>query len=378
MAGGVAHDFNNILTAILGNVELSLGELRAQLQPADGLIGSLEQIEESAQRASRLTQQLLTFGRRQTVQPEVINLIRVLADLDSMLRRLIPESVALHTDSAGEFSLVRADRGQLEQVIVNLVINAGDAMPTGGRLTIGIRDIELSGDDAQAHLDAPPGRYVVLSVSDTGCGMDQATRDRVFEPFFTTKGPDKGTGLGLATVYGIVKQAGGHIHVRSEPGQGSTFEICLPAAQEPSLEQTEPRSAETLAAGHETILLCEDDHPVRELLERLMRSAGYTVLAAADAGEAQALVKRHDGPIDLLVTDVIMPIMNGRELSEVLQAARPGLPTLFISGYPSNVIAQHGAPVAEAELLEKPFTRERLLSRIREVLKHAARPAGKC
>ena len=265
-----------------------------------------------------------------------------------------------------------ADRGQLEQVIVNLVINAGDAMPKGGQLTIAAHNVELSGDDAGTHLDAPPGRYVVLSVSDTGCGMDQATRERVFEPFFTTKGPGKGTGLGLATVYGIVKQAGGHIHVFSEPGQGSTFEICLPAAEAPSPEEAETRATETPAGAHETILLCEDDQPVRELLAQLLRSAGYTVLVAAEAKEALALAEHHEGPIDLLVTDVIMPHMNGRALAETLQAERPGFATLFISGYPSNVMGQHGAPIEDAELLEKPFTRERLLSRIRQVLARAA------
>ena len=287
LAGGVAHDFNNILTAILGNVELGLSGLRGQLEPDAGVLAAFEQIEKSAQRASRLTQQLLAFGRRQAIQTRVVSLRQVLSDLEPMLRRLIRENVTLETRPGEGLACVRADTGQLEQVIVNLVVNAVDAMPRGGCLTLALDHVELSAAEARAQADARPGRYVVLAVQDTGCGMNTATKERIFEPFFTTKGHGKGTGLGLATVYGIVKQSGGHVRVASTPGQGTTFEVFLPAVDETPDVPLGIRRTDAPVRGHGTILLCDDEAPVRLLLQELLQTAGYEVLTAANAGKAQ-------------------------------------------------------------------------------------------
>ena len=367
LAGGVAHDFNNILTAILGNVELGMDSVRGQLRADHKLIGSMEQIEKAAQRASALTRQLLTFSRRDIAQPEILSINQILIGLDKMLRRLITEDITLETVADPELRPVEADAGQLEQVIVNLVVNAVHAMPDGGRLTLETQNVILDDSYVSMHAEARPGPHVLLGVSDTGHGMDSATRERIFEPFFTTKAVDKGTGLGLATVHGIVKQSGGHINVYSELGRGTTFKVYLPATDAPVGKQSTPKSV-AAPRGNETILLCEDDHPVRGLIAISLRSAGYTVITA-DSGESGAKAAGETpGRIDLLITDVIMPDINGRVLSERLRKTRRDLKTLFISGYTSNVIAHHGVLDQGVEFLEKPFTRLALLTKVRAVL----------
>jgi len=368
MAGGVAHDFNNILTAILGNVELSMDSVRRELGPDHGVVQAMEHIEKAAHRASALTRQLLTFSRRDVMHPEVLNLNRILADLDNMLRRLITEDIALETLTDSALQSVRADAGQLEQVIINLVVNAADAMPDGGRLTLTTRNVTLDDDTTYKHAEAQSGPYVLLAVSDTGHGMDAATRERIFDPFFTTKAVGKGTGLGLATVHGIVKQSAGHIRVLSEPGHGSTFEVYFPAVEATPTDTTPASQPDASPRGQGTILLCEDDHPVCDLIAQTLESAGYTVVTANSGREGIDAAQAHNGPIDLLITDVMMPDMNGRVLSERLRATFPGLPILFISGYTANVIAHHGMLEEGVEFLEKPFTGQSLLTKVRAVL----------
>ena len=368
LAGGVAHDFNNILTAILGNVELSMDSVRTEFGPDHGVVGSMEQIEQAAQRASVLTRQLLTFSRRDVVQPQPLNLNDILAGLDKMLLRLVTEDIAIETFPEPELKTVQADAGQLEQVIVNLVVNAVHAMPDGGRLTMETQNVMFDEGYTSTHAEARPGPHVMLAVSDTGHGMDAATCERIFEPFFTTKPADKGTGLGLATVHGIVKQSGGHIIVYSEPGRGTTFKAYLPAIDAAPVGPTRAALPDVVPGGDETILLCEDDRPVCELIAQSLRIAGYTVMTASSGSEGIKVVQKHVGTIDLLITDVIMPDMNGRALSERLRALRPGLPLLFISGYTSNIIAHHGVLDEGVEFLEKPFTRHGLLKKIRAVI----------
>ncbi len=368
LAGGVAHDFNNILTAIFGNTQLAVSQLKSAFPEATKAVERIEQVRESAKRAASLTRQLLTFSRRQVIQPEVLDLNRILADLDKMLRRLITENVTLETIADPNLQSVRADAGQLEQVVVNLVVNAVHAMPDGGRLTLETKNVILEEEYIESHAEARSGPHVLLVVSDTGHGMDAATCARIFEPFYTTKAVDKGTGLGLATVHGIVKQAGGHIVVYSEPGRGTTFRVYLPAIDATPVEPAPVLESEKPSTGAETVLLCEDDRFVRELAAQLLRNAGYTVIAVGSGNEGLEAARNHTGSIDLLITDVIMPGMNGRELSEQLGAALPGLPTLFISGYTSNVIAHHGVLDEGVEFLEKPFTQQGLLTKVRTVL----------
>ncbi len=366
LAGGVAHDFNNILTAILGNVELA----RAQL-PADqesGLQEDLDQIERSANRAASLTRQLLAFSRRQIAQPRHINLNDTLTDMEQMLRRLLTEHIALHFKPGADLHTVHVDPGHIEQVLMNLVVNARDAMPDGGDLTIETANAILDADYAAARAEVRPGEYVVLSVSDTGTGMDAQTAERVFEPFFTTKAMGQGTGLGLSTVYGIIKQAGGHVAVYTEPARGATFRVYLPAAASGAEPAGRTAPVPKAAGGHETILLCEDDNSVRTLAQTILEQAGYVVLSAANGREARAIAAEHAGAIDILVTDVIMPDMNGRELATALKAQHRRLRTLYISGYTANVIAHHGVLDDGVEFLEKPFTRAMLLARVRGLL----------
>lgn len=372
LAGGVAHDFNNILTSILGNIELSMDNLRGALGADHEVVHSMERIEQSAERASALTRQLLTFSRRDVVQPKVLDLNQILVGLDKMLRRLVTEDIVLETTTDPLLKPVRADAGQLEQVIVNLVVNAAHAMPNGGRLTLETRYVTLDEPYVSRQADARAGPHALLAVSDTGHGMDAATRERVFEPFFTTKAPDKGTGLGLATVHGIVTRAGGHVTVRSEPGCGTTFRVYLPAIEAALDDETPAPRAEVSPRGDETILLCEDDPPVRELLAESLRASGYTVITAGSGREGIMAVDEHAGSIDLLITDVIMPDMNGRALSERVHAIGHEMPTLYISGYTSNVIAQHGVLNEGIEFLEKPFTRHSLLTKVRAVLEKVA------
>ena len=371
LAGGVAHDFNNLLTAILGNVELSMDSVRGVLGPDHGAVKSIEQIEKAAQRASALTRQLLTFSRRGVSQPRVVCLNDILKDVDPMLRRLISESIAVASILDPTLRSVRADAGQLEQVIVNLVVNAGQAMPDGGQLTLETRNAVLDEEYVRSHAEARPGAYVVLAVSDTGYGMDKQTLERIFEPFFTTRSMEQGTGLGLATVHGIVKQSGGHVMVYSEPGRGSTFKVYLPAVDAVPEAPAHTAGADELGRGHETILLCEDDGPVRELIARSLQTAGYEVITAGNGQEGLDAAAAHTGPIHLLITDVIMPDLNGRALAERLMVTRGNVAVLYISGYTSNVIAHHGVLDDGVEFLEKPFTRQGLLRKVRDVLTRA-------
>ncbi|UCE60998.1 MAG: PAS domain-containing protein [Phycisphaerales bacterium] len=368
LAGGVAHDFNNMLTAILGNVELSMCSVQSELGTDHRVVESMEQIEKAARRASTLTRQLLTLSRRQVIQPKVVSLNNILTDLEKMLQRLITENVALDIITDPELKSVHADSGQIEQVVVNLVVNAVHAMPDGGRLALETRNVAFDEEYTNSHADAQPGPHVLLAVSDTGHGMDAATCERIFEPFFTTKTVDKGSGLGLATVHGIVKQAGGHIEAYSEVGCGTTFKVYLPTHEAAPADQSPISPADPVPGGSETVLLCEDDRPVRELVAQSLRTAGYTVITAGNGQEGIEAAQSHGGSIDLLITDLIMPDMNGRALSERLRTILPEASTLSISGYSSGVIAHHGVLEEGVEFLEKPFTRQQLLTKVRTVI----------
>ena len=364
LAGGIAHDFNNLLTAILGSVDF----LRRALGPEHPEHAETEEIQKAAVRAADLTRQLLAFSRQQVLAPKVLELDALVTNLEKMLRRLIGEDVELRFAPKAARAAVRADPGQLEQVIVNLVVNARDAMPRGGKLTIETATVDLDATYAWEHGTVEPGRYVMLAVTDTGVGIDRAARARLFEPFFTTKEFGKGTGLGLATVYGIVKQSGGYIWVYSEPGQGATFKVYLPRV-EPGGEPLAARPSPARAlGGTETILLAEDEAAVRNLARRVLEKHGYKLLLAATGRDGVQLATQHAGPIDLLVTDVVMPEMGGRELAQRLAALQPGLKVLYLSGYTDDMIVRHGVLEAGVAFLQKPFTPDTLLRKIREVL----------
>ena len=364
LAGGVAHDFNNVLTAIAGYAEL----LREDLPSEDARRGDAEEIIRATERAAALTRQLLAFSRRQVLAPRVLDLNTVVASVDNMLRRLIAADVELRTALAPELGAVRADPGQLEQVIMNLVVNARDAMPRGGKLTIETANAELDESYALEHPAVVAGPFVMLAVSDSGVGMDAATQARIFEPFFTTKEKGKGTGLGLATVYGIVKQSGGNIWLYSEPGRGTTFKIYLPRVDQPlELPAPTPASRET-PRGTETVLLVEDDEAVRTLARKMLASHGYTVLAAPSGADALELAASHAGPIHLLVTDVVLPGMSGRELATRFQSVRPGLKVLYTSGYTDDAVVHHGVLDPGIAFLQKPFTSGTLARKVRETL----------
>ncbi|MGD8453896.1 MAG: ATP-binding protein [Phycisphaerae bacterium] len=377
LAGGVAHDFNNILTAIFGNVELAVSALEAQVPGDARVLDGIQQIERSAQRASALTRQLLAFSRQQVAQPVVVDLNRTLSGMEDMLRRLIEEDISLELRLAPALNTICADASQIEQVIMNLVVNARDAMKNGGRLTIETANV-AEGASAAARPGMRPGPCVVLAVTDTGCGIDAATLDRVFEPFFTTKGRGQGTGLGLATVYTIVRQSGGHITADSEPGQGSTFRVYLPSARGRAVPASDSSKSTAEPTGTETILLCEDDRAVRDLAAHILRGAGYRVLDAEDGGQALQLAANHDGPIHLLLTDVIMPDMNGRRLADTILAGTSDIRILFVSGYTSDVIGHHGVLDEGVEFLAKPFSRRTLLARVRQVLDGVPQHTGTC
>jgi len=376
LAGGVAHDFNNILTAIFGQLDLAMHAVESEHPGARNILEGMQEIEQSAHRASTLTRQLLAFSRRQVTRPEVLDVNATLHNLEKMLRRLLTEDITLEQKLAKGLARTKADAGQLEQAIINLVVNARDAMPDGGRLTLETGNVTLDESCAALHPGARAGEHVVLVVSDTGHGMDQVTLERVFEPFFTTKPQGQGTGLGLSTVYGIVKQAGGHVTVYSEPGEGTSFRIFLPAVNEPLSTARLARSASATPGGTETLIICEDDTAVRDLTARALQGAGYNVLTATDGPHALELAAGHTGPLQLLVTDVIMPEMNGRQLSEALTKLRPEIRTLFVSGYTSNVIAQHGVLGQDMDFLEKPYSQRQLLLKIREILDRAATSVG--
>jgi signal transduction histidine kinase len=364
LAGGVAHDFNNLLMTILGCSELLLRDF----DPADPRRGEVEEIRRAAQRATSLTHQLLAFGRRQVLQPRVLDLNEIVENMNRMLRRMIGEDIQFLTVLTPGLWPVKVDPGQIEQVIMNLVVNARDAMPEGGRLTLETANLKLDEEYARRHIAVKPGPFVMLAVTDTGCGMDAETRSHLFEPFFTTKEKDKGTGLGLSTVYGIIKQSGGNIWAYSEVGKGSAFKVYLPRAAEPVKGYKPKDITPGVAKGTETILLVEDEEAVRILISRVLQGSGYTVLEAGQGKEALDVCRKHSGPIHLLVTDVIMPQMSGRELAERLALVRPETKVLFMSGYPDNAIVHHGVLDPGTAFLQKPFTLTALENKVREVL----------
>jgi PAS domain S-box-containing protein len=365
LAGGVAHDFNNCLNVIQGFAQLCL----AGLPENDPLADNLAQVLKASERAALLTRQLLAFGRKQVLQPEVLDLNRVLAEMERLLRRIIGEDIELVHHFAPDLGLVRADPGQFGQVIMNLAVNARDAMPGGGRLTIATANEELDAESAAQREGLAAGPYVAISVTDTGKGMDGPTLARIFEPFFTTKGLGKGSGLGLSTAYGTVKQSGGAIHVESEVGRGTTFKIYLPRELSAAAAiDSRTRSDPVRATGDETILVVEDEEGLRLLVTRFLHAAGYTVLAAADGEQALLASQQHAGKIDLLLTDVVMPRMNGRQLAERLHEIRPGLKLLYMSGYPDQAIIDHGVLATGTQLLAKPFTEADLTRKVRAVL----------
>ncbi len=363
LAGGIAHDFNNLLTVITGRSYLVLAQL-----PADHAVRRhVDLIQTTAERAAALTRQLLAFSRKQVLEPKVLDVKAVVTGLAPMLRRLIGENLEVAVVATPELGAVKADPSQLEQVLLNLAVNARDAMPQGGTLTIETANVELDETYARRHPGANAGRFVMLAVSDTGHGMDAAVKARIFEPFFTTKDPGKGTGLGLATVFGIVKQSGGSIGVYSEPGHGTTFKVYLPRVDE-TIDQAATAATPTLARGSETILLVEDDDEVRALARETLDGHGYTVIPASAPAEALQLAGSHSGPIHLLVTDVVLPQLSGRGLAERLAPEHRDLRVLYMSGYTDDAIVRHGMLEEGTAFLQKPFTPYTLLSKVREVL----------
>ena len=364
LAGGVAHDFNNLLTAILGTCDLI--DL-AQLQ-GPRLTAAIDEIRKASDKASALTRQLLAFSRKQMLQPTRLDLNCTVTEMETMLRRIIGEDIEFITELSADLGPVMADPGQVEQVVMNLVVNARDAMPDGGRLIVETADVVLDSDYTESHVDVTPGRYALLSITDNGTGMSAEDRERAFEPFFTTKDVGKGTGLGLATVHGVVAQSGGHIWLYSEPGEGTTFKIYLPVDQAAEERTTSPERETTDLSGHETVLVVEDEPVVLTLACRVLRRFGYDVLEAADPDQAVRLSHRTDGPIHLLLTDVVMPGASGHTLSRQLSLERPALKVLYMSGYTDNAIVHHGVLDPGAVLLEKPFSAEGLARKVREVL----------
>ncbi len=364
LAGGVAHDFNNLLTAITGYADLLLEDLSVEAAGRE----EVEEIKKAAHRAAALTRQLLAFSRQQVLATQVLDLNALVGDMEKMLRRLIGEDIDLRTGLARDLGAVQADPGQLEQVIMNLAVNARDAMPHGGKLTIETANAELDGTYAREHVPTEAGRYVMLAVTDTGIGMDEGTKAHLFEPFFTTKEQGKGTGLGLATVYGIVKQSGGYLWVYSEPGKGTTFKIYLPRVEGAPRPAAQPPVAPGSLRGSETILLVEDEAAVRNLTRRVLQGYGYTVLPTEDGQEALRAAHEHHGPIQLLVTDVVMPKMSGRELAQRLGPQRPEMKVLYLSGYTDDAIVHHGVLEPGLAFLQKPFTPQTLARKVREVL----------
>ena len=363
LAGGIAHDFNNLLTAIHGYAELLSDDLGAK-SPHQHDIG---EIRAAAQRAGALTRQLLAFSRRQILEPRVLDLRDSLRGLESMLRRLIGEHISVTLRLASQPARVKADPGQIEQVVLNLALNARDAMPEGGSLLLEVTSVELDGAYARRHISVKPGRYVMLSVSDTGAGMDSQTQARIFEPFFTTKPEGRGTGLGLSTVYGIVKQSGGSIWVYSEHGRGTSFKVYLPLVDDPA-DRLPVMVASNEPTGTETILVVEDESGVRELVRKVLERHGYQVLMAAAPHEALELARHHDGPIHLLTTDVVLPEMSGRSLAQQVVVARPQIRVLYMSGYTDNAIVHHGVLDADTPFLQKPFTPCALAKKVRTIL----------
>ena len=364
LAGGIAHDFNNMLMAILTTCEF----LILTTDPDDPKRQDIELIQEAGERASNLTQQILTFSRRQIQIPEVLDLNEVIDEMHKMLRRLIGENIELIRVSGADLDKVKADRTQIEQVVMNLVLNARDAMPQGGKLTIETKAAELDEGYAIQHLSVRPGRYVMLAVSDTGVGMDADTQSRIFEPFFTTKEEGHGTGMGLSTVFGIVEQNGGSIWTYSEVGVGTTFRIYLPQIEEEEEEEEGESSFDEIPRGTETILLVEDDHLVRQQVQRMLTRVGYDVLEAQNGNEALEICARPDGQIALLLTDVIMPQMSGKELADRLVEEIPEIKVIFMSGYADETIFHHGMLQPETIFIPKPFSGQTLATTVRQTL----------
>ena len=368
LAAGVAHDFNNLLTAILGTTDLMIEDLPADHPNREGLLD----IRGAAERAAVLTRQLLTFSRQQVVSPRVLRLNELITDLVKLLRRLLGEDVTIATALDPDCGPVKADPGQLEQVIVNLSVNARDAMPNGGRLMLEAKNVDLDGDYPTERVTIPAGRYVMLAVTDTGTGMDAKIKARIFEPFFTTKPVGKGTGLGLATVYGVVQQIGGYIWLYTELGHGTSFKIYLPRVDAVETEAASEASLAGALDGSETVLVAEDEEAVRQIIEKALDAHGYRVLSARDGAEALERASAYAGQIDLLVTDVVMPDMNGRELSRRLVENRPNLRTLYLSGYTDDAILHRGVLQQGVAFLQKPFSLRMLARKVREVIE--ARP----
>jgi len=362
LAGGVAHDFNNLLSIVLSYTDMLLSDLR----PGDAIRADLEQIRAAGERASSLTRQLLAFGRKQMLKPDVLNLSEVVEGMDQMLRRLLGEDIELTLSTSRSLGRVKADAGQMEQVIMNLAINARDAMPRGGKLSIETTNVEIDPSYADSFHDVEPGSYVMLSVTDTGCGMTPEVRERVFEPFFTTK--DRGTGLGLSTVFGIVKQSRGHIWLYTEPDHGTAVKVFLPRTDARPTSIAPVVKPGKRARGSETVLVVEDEAHVRAVTCAILRRAGYDVLEAQNGGEAFLICEKHEGAIHLLVTDVVMPRMSGRELVERVQPMRPDMRVLYVSGYTQTAIVQHGVLDEGINFLQKPITPDALTETVRAVL----------
>jgi two-component system cell cycle sensor histidine kinase/response regulator CckA len=372
LAGGVAHDFNNLLMVIKGHTELLLNSL-----PRSGPVAhKIEQIDRSADRATALTRQLLAFSRMQVLQPRIMNLNAVMEDMGKLLPRLIGEDIDLSIRPGADIGMIRADASQLEQIIMNLVVNARDAMPGGGRLLIETSNAELDYNYSSAHPIVRPGRYVLLAVSDNGTGMDAETQAHIFEPFFTTKEQGKGTGLGLSTVYGVVKQSGGFVWVYSEVGKGTCFKIYLPRVDQPAELPGAPQAFSEAPRGTETVLLAEDEQDVREVAREFLESGGYQVIEATDGASALHLAAQHAGEISLLITDMVMPGITGQELAARLQQQRAGLRVLYMSGYSERAAAEAAQIDASVRLLTKPFSRSSILRTIREILNDARNNSG--
>jgi signal transduction histidine kinase len=371
LAAGVAHDFNNILTAILGHCEL----LSRQMDADDPRRNNAEQIEKSAHRAAGLTRQLLIFSRKQVIEPRVLKLNDVILDIEKMLRRLIGEDIEFSTVLDPAAGHIKADPGQIEQVIMNLAVNARDAMPNGGKLTITTANTALDKNHPNNFPDMVAGDYVMLAISDTGTGMSEEVKAHLFEPFFTTKPSGRGTGLGLATCFGIVKQNSGHINVQSELGSGTTFKICFPQVQS-ALESPRVCTPPTEAAGgNETVLLVEDESAVRELAAITLREKGYTVVEAANGEEGLRLARQHDGKIDLVLTDVVMPVLGGKAMADTLRMSHPDTKVLFTSGYTEDALGHHGVLRPGILFLPKPYLTATLTRKVREVLDEGLIPS---
>ena len=364
LAGGIAHDFNNLLTVIMGNSEIAL----VGLNKKDPLAGNLKEICRAAERASDLTRQLLAFSRKQILEPKVLDPNKVIQGMETMLRRMIGEDIELLIHLEAGLGRIKADPGQMEQLIFNLAVNARDAMPSGGKLILETDNVYLDEEYARNHISVNPGHYVRLCVSDTGCGMDREVRDRIFEPFFTTKEMGKGTGLGLSTVYGIVKQSGGNIWVYSEVRRGTTFKTYFPQVDAPADALEEKRYTEAIPRGKETVLVVEDEEVVRRLAAQILSKQGYTVLEASNSGEALLVCEQHQNPIHLILADVVMPRMSGPQFIKRMRHIRQDFRVLYMSGYTDEAVVFHGVTRGKMEFIQKPFTYETLSRKVRDVL----------